>query len=115
MTTLEKIRAEILFKNRYQFFEYGIDTYLKIDDVLAVIDKYAEQEPCETIHGSTYGGVSWGGAHKPQDPCDDAVSRQAVEEIINDIRDCISVEGYYAILERLKKLPSMCPAEKGGE
>ena len=46
MTTLEKIRAEILFKNRYQFWEYGIDTYLKIDDVLAVLDKYAEQEPC---------------------------------------------------------------------
>lgn len=28
----------------------------------------------------------------------------AVCEIINDIRDCISVEGYWAILERLKKL-----------
>lgn len=41
------------------------------------------------------------------EPCDDAVSRQAVEEIINDIRDCISVEGYWAILERLKKLPSV--------
>ena len=35
----------------------------------------------------------------------DLISRQAVEEIINDIRDCISVEGYCAILERLKKLP----------
>lgn len=35
---------------------------------------------------------------------DDLISRQAVEEIINDIRDCISVEGYCAILERLKKL-----------
>ena len=30
------------------------------------------QEPCETIHGSTYGGVSWGGVYKPQEPCDDA-------------------------------------------
>ena len=39
--------------------------------------------------------------------CADAVSRQAVEEIINDIRDCISVEGYWAILERLKKLSSV--------
>ena len=37
----------------------------------------------------------------------DLISRQAVEEIINDIRDCISVEGYCAILERLKKLPSV--------
>ena len=42
---------------------------------------------------------------------DDLISRQAVEEIINDIRDCISVEGYWAILERLKKLPSVKPQE----
>ena len=40
---------------------------------------------------------------------DDLISRQAVNEIINDIRDCISVEGYCAILERLKKLPSVNP------
>lgn len=46
-----------------------------------------------------------------QEPCEDAVSRQAVCEIINDIRDCISVEGYWAILERLKKLPSVRPQE----
>ena len=44
---------------------------------------------------------------KPQEPCDDAISRDAVCEIISDIRDCISVEGYWAILERLKKLPSV--------
>ena len=43
----------------------------------------------------------------------DAVSRDAVKEIINDIRDCISVEGYCAILERLKKLPSFNPQEPG--
>lgn len=39
------------------------------------------------------------------------ISRQAVEEIINDIRDCISVEGYWAILERMKKLPPVNPQE----
>ena len=37
----------------------------------------------------------------------ECISRHAVNEIINDIRDCISVEGYCAILERLKKLPSV--------
>lgn len=42
-----------------------------------------------------------------QEECEDAVSRQSVNEIINDIRDCISVEGYWAILERMKKLPSV--------
>lgn len=36
----------------------------------------------------------------------DLISRQAVEEIIDDIRGYISVEGYWAILERMKKLPS---------
>lgn len=45
------------------------------------------------------------------EPCEDAISRQAVEEIINDIRDCISVEGYWAILERMKKLPPVKPQE----
>jgi hypothetical protein len=42
-----------------------------------------------------------------QEPCDDAISREAVCNIVNDIRDCISVEGYWAILERLKKLPTV--------
>ncbi len=42
---------------------------------------------------------------KEQEPCDDAISREAVCDIVEDIRDCISVEGYWAILERLKKLP----------
>ena len=44
----------------------------------------------------------------------DAISRQAVTEIINDIRDCISVEGYCAILERMKKLPSVNSQQKTG-
>lgn len=46
-----------------------------------------------------------------QEPSGDLISRQAVNEIINDIRDCISVEGYWAILERIKKLPSVYPQE----
>lgn len=43
---------------------------------------------------------------------EDAISRQAVEEIINNIRDCISVEGYWVFLERLKKLPPVNPLSK---
>ena len=46
--------------------------------------------------------------------CEDCVSRQAVNEIVNDIRDCISVEGYWAILERMKKLPSVTPSRPQG-
>ena len=48
-----------------------------------------------------------------QEPCEDAVSRDAVCNIVNDIRDCISVEGYWAILERLKKLPSVTVRQTG--
>lgn len=44
--------------------------------------------------------------------CEDAISRQAVERIINDHRDCISVGGYWAILERMKKLPAVNPLKK---
>jgi DNA-directed RNA polymerase subunit RPC12/RpoP len=44
---------------------------------------------------------------------DDLISREAVRNIVNDIRDCISVEGYWAILERLKKLPPVNPTKTG--
>ena len=36
----------------------------------------------------------------------DTISRQAAIDIADDLRDCISVEGYWAWMERLKKLPS---------
>lgn len=48
-----------------------------------------------------------------QESFEDAVSRQAVCNIVDAIRDCISVEGYWAILERLKKLPSVTPQKIG--
>ena len=48
-----------------------------------------------------------------QEPTDDAISLKAVCDILEDIRDCISVEGYWAILERLKKLPPV--TQKSGK
>ena len=48
------------------------------------------------------------------EPCADPISRQAVNEIINDIRDCISVEGYWAIIERMKKLPPVHAEPRSG-
>lgn len=36
----------------------------------------------------------------------DLISRKAAIDIADDLRDCISVEGYWAWTERLKKLPS---------
>lgn len=46
---------------------------------------------------------------KKNEPCGDAISRQAVCRIVDDIRDCISVNGYLAFLERLKKLTPVNP------
>lgn len=43
----------------------------------------------------------------------DMISRHAVCEIIDDIRDCVSVNGYWAFLERLKKLPPVNPTKTG--
>lgn len=43
---------------------------------------------------------------------DDFISRQAAIDIANDLRDCISVDGYWAWIERLKKLPSAQPEQR---
>ena len=40
---------------------------------------------------------------------DDLISRQAAMNIADDIRDCISVDGYWAWMERLKALPTAEP------
>lgn len=43
----------------------------------------------------------------------DLIDRQAAIDIADDLRDCISVDGYWAWTERLKKLPTTQPdAEK---
>ena len=43
----------------------------------------------------------------------DLIDRQAALGIVNDIRDCVSVNGYWAITERLKKLPPAQERKKG--
>lgn len=81
------------------------DDDTKQSQVMAVVIKALSQEPCDTYTEGYFKGYDDGLEQKLEEPCTDAVSREAVKEIINDIRDCISVEGYCAILERLKKLP----------
>ena len=39
----------------------------------------------------------------------DAISRQAVLDIVYDLRDRMTVEGYCAMVERVKALPSAQP------
>ena len=72
------------------------------DECMDMAIQALEQEPCNTDTCKIVKAYmnEW---DKPNRS--DAISRQAVNEIINDIRDCISVAGYWAILERMKKLP----------
>ena len=94
MTTIEKIRAEI---------EQTAKDYDKFDDyrrvrglwiALEIIDKYNPQE--EEWHKTIVEAF---------EPCEDAVSRQAV---LNEFYD---MENLY---ERIKKLPSVRPQEQTG-
>lgn len=96
MTTLEKIRAEIE-EARYGLINDGLDVALKI------IDKYAEQEPC-----------------------DDAISRQAVlEKAINvpiakvmtdELLEYCKVTYHKVVfVNDIDKLPSVRPQEQTGK
>ena len=120
MTTLDKIRAEIENDtNRYQFQGYGIDTYLKIDDVLAVIDKYAEQEPSEEWQNGY--DMAWEEAkvfYEVQE-CEDAVSRQAAIDALMKSADAHAEnEREWQLLLRdrniIRELPSVQPKQKTG-
>ena len=132
MTTLEKIRAEIeqIIPSE---LPYGKNTPEHIRDMaLSIIDKYAEQEPCENCDYSEI--VDWEqdtktGKAKPiywcerhKEPCEDAISRQAVLDGIEELKRSPwcndSRNGYeYLIAEALdvvkdlciKKLPSVQP------
>lgn len=44
----------------------------------------------------------------------DLISRQAVFDIIDDLRDRMTVEGYWSMVERVKALPSAQPERKTG-
>lgn len=59
---------------------------------------FAKQEPSETIHGSTYGGVSWGGTYNPQEPNIDMES-----EKIKNLQKCAYLEGFHEALKMLVK------------
>ena len=104
MTTLEKIRNEIEEERVHADWDFGQEIYYNnaIDDVLQIIDKYAEQEPCE-----------------------DAISRQAVDEMIKaemPERGMWEIEGdkeketvcevCVDLMQKLSELPSVRPREQ---
>ena len=93
MTTLEKIREEIKQKRDNVPIESDVQQAIAcgLDLALQIVEKYAEQEPCEDCDYSEI--MDWEqdaktGKSKPiywcerhKEPCDDAISRQAVLEI----------------------------------
>ena len=104
MTTLEKIRNEIEEERVHADWDFGQEIYYNnaSDDVLQIIDKYAEQEPCE-----------------------DAISRQAVDEMIKaemPERGMWEIEGdkeketvcevCVDLMQKLSELPSVRPREQ---
>ena len=74
-----------------------------------------KQQPCEDIHGSTYGGVSWGGTYKPQQPCEDCISRDEAINVVHKyfvdflkLNDDICLDG-------IRSLPSVTPQRPKGK
>lgn len=92
-------------------------SYNSVKTELDCISRQAVLDLCERFNGGVPYSVLSSRDMLPsvstEKHCEDAISRQAVKEIINDIRDCISVEGYCAILERMKKLPSVSTEKTG--
>ena len=84
----------------------------------------------ETIHGSTYGGVSWGGTYKPQQSSEDAISRQAAIEAVKfgityaamidretgEAKElfCESNHELKKAIDRICELPSVTPKQRIG-
>ena len=81
---------------------------MTLDEAIAILNHNISA----CLHGTEWGeALDMAIQALEQEPCEEAISRDAVKEIINDIRDCISVEGYWAILERVEKLPPVKPQE----
>lgn len=88
MSTLEKIRAEIESIKDFEVVNGAV--YVREYDVVQILDKYAEQEPC-----------------------DDAVSREA---ILKQLRGCLTggETEYQYVKLHINNIPSVRPQEQTG-
>ena len=122
MTTLEKIRAEIAenqkvisetlsFDKENEFYN---GKWAGFELALAIIDRYASEECTNDCEHCVY-------LECPKEPCEDAVSRQAVLDLLLIVtRDNFTLQDYYEkvlefateIQDRIEQLPSVQP--KGG-
>jgi len=98
----------------------GLETYtvgrpnkdivnITVEELQKFIDgiKSLEQESSETIQGSTYDGVSWGGTYKLQQLSDDCISRRYL--LNNCVVDMVTFP--YVPINRIQEAPPVTPQE----
>ena len=110
--TTEKIRAEIeQFKDRIAELPNMADSYCAVDFCLQIIDKYASEECDNDCEHCAY-------LECPKEPCEDAVSRQAVLKAIDKwyennnqllLSNCVE-----DLIVDVTELPSVQPKAKTG-
>lgn len=84
----------------------------KTIDALQNAIKALEKEPCEVSQGLVKDSQGFSQGFS-QEPCEDAVSRQAVNEIINDAY-YLKLDDGAALQESIHQLPSVTPQSKIG-
>ena len=111
------ITASFLFGTAFWFASKYDEKEKILKDIREIIDgnEIMKQEPSETIHGSTYGGVSWSETYKPQQTSEDAISRQAVIEYIEGSEAELGHSSENELVcQYIKELPPVNPQPKTG-
>lgn len=110
MTTIEKLRAEIQTYADNEAKPNEMKTYYHW---LQIIDKYEEEEYRQKIF-SYLDGVADGLSNPiEQEPCEDAVSKQAVIDTLKGC-ECMHIFELGEIIPKIKQLPSVQPKAKTG-
>lgn len=109
---LEKIKAEIEQIEPYDLpLTKRTPEHIR-DMALEIVEKYAEQE--QTDEWQNGYDMAWEEAKVfyEQEPCEDAISRQAVIEIIDEEWLCNAEYEFRPLVEAIEKLPSVRPQEQ---
>ena len=112
MTTLEKIRAEVEHISVWEQVSANSAIIRGGDEVKAIVlkilDKYASEECDRDCEHCAY-------IECPIEPCEDAVSRQAVLDLFKTFWRCFVDDENKEIFKRqILELPSVQPKEKTG-
>ena len=117
MTTLEKIKKEIqkvLDKERDFTSENAKAQAMALMWCLEIIDRYASEECDNDCEHCAY-------IECPKEPCEDAVSRQAVKDMLNAMPKWSITKDKFAcgvdvdeVIDGLEQLPSVQPKAKTG-